>query len=114
MIARDSFGTILVIDSTDEGSFSRAKEMLALFSSAHLPVVVAANKADLEGAKDTDSIRNALSLGDDVPVIPVSAESDGQGGRKKIDDGLCMLKKEDVRTVLHALFDRIFGGEDAG
>jgi|GEM_PF-290178 len=92
ILARDTFGVILVVDSTDRGAFQRAREMIDLVSGGRIPFVVAANKSDLEGAIRSEEIREALSISPSVPIIRTIAR-DGTG----------------IFDTLVALFDLIIG-----
>lgn len=92
ILARDTFGVILVVDSTDGGAFQRAREMIGIVSGGRIPFVVAANKSDLEGAIRSEEIREALSISPSVPIIRTIAR-DGTG----------------IFDTLVALFDLIIG-----
>ncbi len=92
ILARETFGVILVIDSTKPETFERAKEMMEKAKLYGLPLVIAANKQDLPGALPPEEIRKRMKLPEDVPIIPCIA-TQGKG----------------VWNVIKALFDKILG-----
>ena len=67
-------GFVLVIDSADTSTFNRARE---LFNKCEgkAPVVVAANKQDLESAISPSDLRARLNLPSSVPVVGCSAKN---------------------------------------
>jgi hypothetical protein len=73
ILKRDTFGVILLIDSTDPASFSRALEMLHHVRKEAIPFVIAANKQDVGGALNIEEIRKMMKLPADVPIVPTSA-----------------------------------------
>lgn len=73
ILKKDTFGILLLVDSTDPSSFDRAKEILSLVGKEALPYVVAANKQDVEGAMEPDEIKKAMGLPSGVNVIGTSA-----------------------------------------
>lgn len=76
ILNRDVFGIVLLVDSTDEASLPRAIEMLNYVKRYGIPVVVAANKQDVKGAKKPEEIRGGLQklgFGGGVPVVGTSA-----------------------------------------
>ncbi|MFP4424268.1 MAG: ATPase domain-containing protein [Candidatus Woesearchaeota archaeon] len=99
MLGNESLGVIVMVDATDPGTFSRALSMLKKSNSEGLPYVVAANKANKEGALPVEEIRQKMGL--DVPIIELHAQGEGEEGKP------CQLKKEDVHKTLDALFDKI-------
>ncbi len=103
LLGGESLGVIAVVDSTKPQSMIRVKEMLERSKSVGLPVVVAANKADLKGALSPDKIREKMTLPANVPIIQVTAED-----LSKVREGEpAKLKEEDIHAVLDALFSRI-------
>ncbi|MFH0962134.1 MAG: GTP-binding protein [archaeon] len=92
IISRDTFGVILIVDSSDRNSFPRAREMIDLVSGGRIPFVVAANKSDLPGVLVPDEIRALLTLGTNVPIIK-TVSTTGEG----------------IFETLVALFDIITG-----
>jgi signal recognition particle receptor subunit beta len=61
---------------------------IQLIKDKHLPMVIAANKADLTDTMSDSEIRKRLKLPDDVPVFIISAN-----------------RKSDVMLVLESLVD---------
>ena len=85
-----AMGAVLLIDATTPQALERALHHVQLIKDKHLPMVVAANKADLEGTMSDSEIRKQLKLSKDVPVFFISA-----------------TRKADVRFVLESLVDFI-------
>jgi hypothetical protein len=84
-------GLVLLIDSTAPDTFSEAREMLAFFTARHrVPLVVAANKQDAEGAPKLEKVRRALDLSPDTLVMPCVAS-----------------RKTSVKQVLTQLIDML-------
>jgi len=73
ILKKDTFGVVLLVDSTDPQSFSRALEMLHHVRKEAIPYVIAANKQDVGGALSIGEIRKLMKLPEDVPIIPTSA-----------------------------------------
>ncbi len=103
LLGGESLGVIAVVDSTNEQSFHRVNDMLIRSKSIGLPVVIVANKANLEGALSIDKIREKMHVSDAVPIVPVTAED---LSKVKVNEP-AKLKDEDVHAVLDALFSRI-------
>ncbi len=101
LLGGQSLGVIIVIDSTAPETFPRAKEMLKKTRTVGLPFVIAANKANLNGALSVKEIREIFNFGDEVKIIPVRAEKNCP------KEGICKLKKGDVHKVLDTLFKLI-------
>lgn len=99
----EALGVILVIDSTDPETFSRAKEMLKKSKSVGLPYVIAANKANLQNALKPDEIRKRMNLTEDILIIPVTAKTLPEG-KEKLP---AILKEDDIHGVFDNLFDMI-------
>jgi len=74
----ESMGIFLVVDSTDEESFPRAKKMLEMVRVSGLPCVIVANKQDLPGALPPEEIRKRMRLEEDMPIVPAVA-TEGKG-----------------------------------
>jgi signal recognition particle receptor subunit beta len=85
-----AMGAVLLIDATKPQTLERARHHIQLIREKRLPMVVAANKADLEDIMSEDEIRRHLQLPKDVPVFFISA-----------------TRKTDVRFVLESLVDFI-------
>jgi len=103
LLGGEALGVILVIDSTNQGGFFRAKEMLEKTRTQGLPTVVVANKANLKGSLSVNEIRKKMKLPKDIPMVPVVAQN--LSLVKK--DQPCQLKKNDVKKVLDELFERV-------
>jgi len=73
ILKKDTFGILLLVDSTDPSSFERAKEMLSLVGKEALPYVIAANKQDATNAMRPAEIKKAMGLPESVQVIGTSA-----------------------------------------
>jgi len=82
----ESFGVILVVDSTKPETFPRAMEMLRKAKVYGLPLVVFANKQDLPGALSPEEVKRRMKLPEDVPVIGTVATE-----KKNIFEGLELL-----------------------
>ncbi len=103
LLGGESLGVIAMVDSTSPQSLARVKDMLEKSKSAGLPVVIAANKADLENAMNPDEIREKMSLPMDIPIVQVTAEE-----LSKVRKGEpAKLKEDEIHTVLDALFNKI-------
>lgn len=103
MLGNESLGIIIVVDSTDPASFGRAKEMIQKSGTTGLPLVVAANKANLKGALRPSEIRKRMGLARDIPVVPLVAKDLSTVVKGKA----CNLRQQNVERVLDSLFDRI-------
>ncbi|WAC04636.1 MAG: GTP-binding protein [Methanoregula sp.] len=85
-----AMGAVLLIDATKPTTLERAQHHIRLIKEKHLPMVVAANKADLPETMSDQEIREKLKLGEDTPIFFISAP-----------------RKSDVRLVLESLVDSI-------
>ncbi len=103
LLAGEALGVIVVVDSTDPETFIRAKDMLEKSRAKGLPYIIAANKANLEGALSSEEIRATMKLPKDVPVVPITAEKIPEVKDKVPAE----LKKDDIHKVLDSLFDMI-------
>lgn len=83
IFAREVNGVLLVVDSTDRDSLTRARRMRELAGKS-LPVVVLANKRDLPEALPLKTIRTALGLEKAVPLLGTVA-TDGEGLREGLE-----------------------------
>ncbi len=99
----ESMGVIIVVDSTDPAGFARAKELVGVTKTEGLPLVIAANKSDMDGALKVDEVKERMGLPDDLPVIAVTAEDITQVKK----DNICKLKDDDIHSVLHEIFKRV-------
>lgn len=89
-LARNALGMVLVVDNTRPQDLGRARDIFALLKKQGLPVIVAANKQDLEGAMSETEIRQALDIPPNIEIVP------------------CIAKEADsVRKVFERLIQRI-------
>ena len=90
ILAKGSTGILLVVDSTYPETFEFAKRVLDRVQKAagngNIPLVVVANKQDLEGSLTPDQVRSELGLSDEIPVVGTVATT-GEG----VDDALSLL-----------------------
>jgi uncharacterized protein len=104
LLGGEALGVIVVVSSIDPQGFPRALEMMKKAKVYGLPVIFAANKANLKGAIKPDLIKKKLKITHDV--IPVTAKD-----LTKVQPGLpCQLKDEDIKSVLHGLFEVLLRG----
>jgi len=89
-IFRNAMGVIMVIDVTRPDTLPRARELLTLAYAAKMPVVIAANKADLPHRMNERQVRESLKLKEDIPVYFISS-----------------LRRSDVHSVLESMIDHI-------
>lgn len=87
VLSRDVWGVILIVDSTQPETFSRALEMLEKVKKENIPFVVFANKQDLEDALSPEEIKERLG----VPMVI----------------GGSALRGENTEKVLLTLFEEI-------
>jgi small GTP-binding protein len=89
-------GFVVMVDSTKPETFREGKSIIETFRAyAPVPYIVAANKHDCPEAWDVDSLRIALRLEPDIPVIPCVAHD-----RESIKDVLLVLLN-DVLELVH-------------
>ncbi len=91
-LADEAVAVILVIDSTNAKSFMRARNMLQLTKAQALPLVVAANHSDKQGAMPVGIIRRELGLSERVPVVKTVAS-----------------EKKGIEELLDTLIERLIG-----
>ena len=89
-LLNNAMGAVLLIDATKPQALERALHYIQLIREKHLPMVVAANKADLHDTMSESEIRKRLNLSREVPIYFISA-----------------TRKADVRFVLESLVDVI-------
>ncbi|PJF25388.1 MAG: GTP-binding protein [Phototrophicales bacterium] len=84
ILAEGMLGFVVMVDSTKPETFREAKSILETFRAyASTPYVVAANKQDMPDAWNTEDLKIALRIEDNVKLLPCVAKD-----------------KESVKTVL--------------
>jgi small GTP-binding protein len=91
-LADEAVAVILVVDSTKPETFIRAKEMLSKTKAYGLPIVVAANKQDMDNALSVEDVKKKLALPINVPVYPTVA-----------------IEKKGVEKLLDELTEKLMG-----
>ncbi|MDO8880762.1 MAG: ATP/GTP-binding protein [Coriobacteriia bacterium] len=90
-LSEGMLGFVLLVDAEDPESFEDAKSMIEFFRNmSDVPFVVAANKVPPTDVRTLRSVRAAIGLSDDTPLLPVDARD-----------------KESVKAVLLGLLYRI-------
>ena len=90
-LSEGMLGFVLLVDAEDQESFEDAKSMIDFFRNmSDVPFVVAANKVPPTDVKTLRSVRAAIDLADDIPLLPVDARD-----------------RESVKAVLLGLLYRI-------
>lgn len=78
LISGEAMGIFLILDSTKTDDFVRGRHMLGITESSGLPVVIIANKQDMQGALMPEDIRGKLAMSENVPILPaVATTGDG-------------------------------------
>ncbi len=90
VLGREAIGAFIIVDSTKPQTFARAKEMIRKARAEAIPKVLVVNKQDLPGALSPVEIREKMRIGNDVPIIPVTAK-DGKGVYSALDALLNLL-----------------------
>ncbi|MBN1286459.1 MAG: ATP/GTP-binding protein [Anaerolineae bacterium] len=71
ILAKEMNGFIILVDSTDPGTFPEVSELAETFQNFHkVPYIVAANKQDMEGRVSLTEVRRGSGVGDDITVMP--------------------------------------------
>lgn len=74
ILSREMDAFIVVMDSTDRASWIDVTPLIRTFRKyTKAPYVVVANKQDAPSAQAPEAIRKALSLADNIPVLPCVA-----------------------------------------
>jgi hypothetical protein len=90
-LSEGMLGFVLLLDAEDPDSFEDAKSMIAFFRNmSDVPYVVAANKVPPTDVRTLRSVRAAIALSDDIPLLPIDAR-----------------ERESVKAVLLGLLYRI-------
>ena len=95
-LADEAVAVVLVIDATNLKSFPRARTMMQLTKAHSLPMIVAANHYDKEGAMPVDKVRELLGLAEGIPIVPTVA-----------------TEKKGIPELLDALIDKLVGLAEA-
>jgi signal recognition particle receptor subunit beta len=75
ILAEGMLGFVVMVDSTKPETFREAKSILETFRAyAPTPYVVAANKQDMPDAWNTEDLRIALRIEDNVKLLPCVAK----------------------------------------
>ncbi|MEA1944771.1 MAG: ATPase domain-containing protein [Euryarchaeota archaeon] len=78
LLSGEAMGIFLVLDSTNAADFVRGKRMLEITMSFGLPIVIIANKQDMQDALTPEEIRKKLSMPENVPIMPsIATTRDG-------------------------------------
>jgi len=97
ILGEGMLGYVLLVDATREDSLAEAVSILAAFRRmAHVPFVVALNRAGGLDEAEEDRVRAVLELAPDVPVVPCDA-----------------VDRESVKSVLLALLYAVVDSLDA-
>jgi uncharacterized protein len=105
LLGGEALGVIVVVSAVDAEGFARALDMVKKAKVYGLPVVFAANKANLRGALSAQQVKKRLGVADEV--IAVTAED-----LTKVQPGIpCKLKKDDIMKVLDVLFAKLVEGK---
>ena len=91
VLAKESVGAFILVDSTAPQTFARAKEMINKTKAQAIPKVIVANKQDLPDAMEPEKIREAMKLDKSIPIIPTAV---------KINKGV----EESLDTLLNLLY----------
>jgi uncharacterized protein len=103
LLGGEAFGVIVIVSAVDPQGYPRALEMLKIAQVYGLPVVFAANKADLRGALSPKQVKVRMNL-KDYDVIPITAKN-----LSKVQPGVpCQLKQRDIEKILERLFSKLF------
>jgi hypothetical protein len=90
-LSEGMLGFVLLVDAEDQDSFEDAKSMISFFRNmSDVPFVVAANKVPATDVKTLRSVRAAIDLAEDVPLLSVDSRD-----------------RESVKAVLLGLLYRI-------
>jgi hypothetical protein len=101
ILAQGSAGVLLVVDSTNPETFSLARDILYRVKreiSEDAPIVILANKQDLEGALSPEEVSKQLNIGVDVPVVGTVA-TQNQGLREALQLILKQISKKSEKKT---------------
>ena len=97
-VSKGSDGVLFIIDSTKPGQVGHVLalfEEVKMFLGDYIPIVVVANKQDLEDALKAEEIRGVLKL-NNVKVVEASAIK-GEGVREALIELLKMIREVKLR-----------------
>jgi small GTP-binding protein len=70
ILSREMLGFIIIVDSTQPGTFQETKEVIDYFEKlSGVPFVIAANKRDMPEAVPLEELRQKLDLDDRVEIL---------------------------------------------
>jgi small GTP-binding protein len=95
VLARESVGAFIVVDSTQPQTFARAKEMINKTQAEAIPKIIVANKQDLPGALNPQELRENMKLDKNIPIIPVSVK-----------------EEKGINEAFNALLKLLYGGKE--
>ncbi len=90
VLAKESVGAFILVDSTAPQTFARAKEMINKTQAEAIPKVIVANKQDLPDAMAPEKIREAMKLDKSIPIIPTAVKMN-KGVEESLDTLLKLL-----------------------
>ena len=90
VLAKESVGAFILVDSTAPQTFARAKEMINKTKAQAIPKVIVANKQDLPDAMEPEKIREAMKLDKSIPIIPTAVKMN-KGVEESLDTLLNLL-----------------------
>ncbi|WP_048190446.1 ATPase domain-containing protein [Methanobacterium sp. SMA-27] len=90
VLAKESVGAFILVDSTAPQTFARAKEMINKTQAEAIPKVIVANKQDLPDAMEPEKIREAMKLDRSIPIIPTAVKMN-KGVEESLDTLLNLL-----------------------
>jgi signal recognition particle receptor subunit beta len=68
-----AMGVVIVIDASDPGRISQAKDLALLVAKQRIPVVIAANRKQEDAVMTEDEIRSTLQIPREIPLYFISA-----------------------------------------
>jgi uncharacterized protein len=93
ILAKESVGAFILIDSSAPQTFARAKEMINKTQAEAIPKIIVANKKDLPGALTPEQIRERMKLDNSIPIIP-TVVTENTGVEEALDTLLKILYGE--------------------
>jgi small GTP-binding protein len=90
VLAKESVGAFILIDSSAPQTFARANEMINKTQSEAIPKIIVANKQDLPGALSPEQIREVMKLDKSIPIIP-TVVNENTGVEEALDALLNLL-----------------------